>query len=154
MNSGQELTVLLREELASLQALHDAMRAERSALEAHDAPRIETCTQQKDTLITHHTEVQARRSAFLAQRAPNASLTDCIASWAEAAENARLQQELIALGASCQDLNRASGLLISRLQERTREALNVLRQAESAPQLYSITGQSDHRTDSQPLGKA
>jgi flagellar biosynthesis/type III secretory pathway chaperone len=65
----------------------------------------------------------------------------------------QLQEQLASLAANCQDSNRRNGVLIVRLQERTRGALDVLRRDDSTD-LYSLSGAREHHSDGRTLGKA
>ena len=155
MDHGQ-LEQLLRAELTTLQALAGALEGEHLALLATDVAALETATATKNAAIAAHREQQAQRLAWMqtAQLAPDTPLDDLVSAAGGGAAARQLQAELAALAADCQDSNRRNGLLILRLQEQTRGALDVLRRDESGTDLYSLSGAREHRSDSRSLGKA
>lgn len=152
-----ELTRLLHAELETLRALCDALDGEHSALTRADVGALETATQGKTQAVESHRAQQQQRLTWMAaagldSSVPLADLLDDLG--AKNTDLSDLQVQLAALATRCQGSNRRNGTLITRLQSRTRGALDVLRGAEPAGDLYSLSGARDGGSDSKSLGKA
>jgi len=154
-DTGQ-LTRLLSDELATLRALAAALDSEHNALLSSDVGALEAATTAKNTAIHAHQAQQSERLAWMQARQLSADLPprELVRVTGDAPEALRLQAQLAELAASCQDSNRRNGVLIVRLQERTRGALEVLRKEDTGTDLYSLSGAREHRSDSRTLGKA
>lgn len=133
----------LDRELESLREVERSLRDERQALEEQDVARLETAVAAKKTAIARHGDL--RQSAPAAASHP--------ASAQQPALRERLDT-LRTLGETCDRLNRENGSLITRMQERTRRALEILRRSERSPQLYSGTGATEQSGGRHSLGKA
>lgn len=153
---NHQLQPLLDAELTTLQSLAAALDAEHDALLSADVRALETATAAKNSAIEAHRQQQSLRVSWMqrAQLPPDTPLRELVRSAGDDPGSLRLQEQLATLAADCQDSNRRNGVLIVRLQERTRGALDVLRRDDSATDLYSLSGAREHHNDGRTLGKA
>jgi flagellar biosynthesis/type III secretory pathway chaperone len=153
---SQQLQQLLHTELTTLQSLAAALAAEHAALLSADVVALETATAAKNTAIQAHRDQQSLRIDWMqkAQLAADTPLRELVRSAGDDSTSLQLQEQLASLAANCQDSNRRNGVLIVRLQERTRGALDVLRRDDSTAELYSLSGAREHHNDGRTLGKA
>lgn len=153
--SAGQLSRLLEAELTTLQALEEALEKEHRALLANGVDGLEASTAIKNSAVEAHRKQQQQRLDW--SRAlglgSDASLAVLSEHCGSAPGNDSFQRELVALAEACQVNNRRNGVLITRLQERARGALQVLRR-EDGGDLYSLSGSREHRSDSRTLGKA
>lgn len=136
----------LDRELALLQQVERALNDERRALERQDLAALEAAVTAKNTALAQHADFTAR----------GATLDDPGAA-DPASSTLSLQQRrsaLRALGETCVQLNRENGSLIHRMQERIRQALDILRHSERSPRLYSGAGTAEQSAGRHSLGKA
>lgn len=147
---------LLAAELAGIHDLEAALAAEHDALVSSDPEALEAATRTKNAALVAQREQQMRRSAWLRSQGLDgtAPLDEVIEQVGGTRHLNELRQTMIEHARRCQDSNRHNGALILRLQDRTREALNILRQSDAQPTLYSTSGQRDSGDDSRSLGKA
>lgn len=136
----------LDRELALLQQIERALNDERQALERQDLAALEAAVAAKNTALAQHANFTSRGTTIDEPGAvdPTSSTTG-------------LQQRRIALralGEICDQLNRENGSLIHRMQERTRQALDILRRSERSPRLYSGAGTTEQSAGRHSLGKA
>jgi flagellar biosynthesis/type III secretory pathway chaperone len=155
-SAAARLGELLAAELARIHDLEAALLAEHEALVGSDPDALEAATRTKNAAIAAQQEQQALRSAWLRSRGMDAtaSLDEAIHKIGGAARLNELHEAMVRHAERCQDRNRRNGALILRLQDRTREALNILRQGDAQPALYSTSGQRENSDDSRSLGKA
>lgn len=169
ISTGQQdlksaLQNLLDGEFATLRALNDALENEYRALIGNDVEALELATKQKTAALSAHRTQQMQRVSWLQAQSldhpreqssgnnPGASpLAQLIDS--DPALTA-LETTLATLAEACHDSNRRNGGLILRLQDRTRNALDVLRGGDSGGDLYSLSGARQHKADGRSLGKA
>jgi flagellar biosynthesis/type III secretory pathway chaperone len=143
--------------LETLCVLCDALDDEHRALSGTDIDALETATRDKTQAVEAHRAQQQQRLTWMAAAGLGSStpLADLLNEAAAGdTELPQLQAQLAALATRCQASNRRNGTLITRLQSRTRGALHVLRGAEPAGDLYSLSGARDSGSDSKSLGKA
>jgi len=147
---------LLSAELERIRDLEAALQAEHEALVNNDADALEAATRDKNAAIAAQQEQQARRSAWLLSRGMDAaaSLDDTIRAVSGSEQLEALREAMVQHARRCQDNNRRNGALILRLQDRTRDALNILRQSDAQPALYSTSGHRESGDESRSLGKA
>ena len=157
MMPGDQLAALLDSELTCLRHLHDALMAEQEALLAADAPAIEQGTIAKNRALGEQVELIQHRQDFLLEagfEATSAGLADCIRGCANATWLEDASSELNTLLQQCHEANRLNGRLIGQRQQQTRNALNILRQAEQAPATYTDAGSAANTGPSRLIGKA
>jgi len=150
------LSDLLRAELSTLERVKKSLEAEYQSLISNSIERLETATVEKNTAIAAHRSQQEQRLGWMRGQGltENLPLGELVAEHGNKTSDVHLHTELIALASHCQDSNRRNGGLILRLQERARGALDVLRQDDGGPDLYSLSGSKEHQSDSRTLGKA
>jgi flagellar biosynthesis/type III secretory pathway chaperone len=155
-SAAAHLAELLEVELVRIHDLEAALLAEHEALVSSDPDALEAATGQKNAAIAAQQEQQTRRAAWLRAQGmeATASLDEAIEKVRGTAQLHGLRDALVHHARRCQDSNRRNGALILRLQDRTREALNILRQSDAQPALYSTSGQRESSDDSRSLGKA
>lgn len=136
----------LDRELALLQHIERALNAERQALEQQDLAALETAVAAKNAALAQHRDVTSQGPG-----APDRPVTEYAS--AEPALQQR-RNALRALSETCDQLNRENGSLIHRMQERTRQALDILRRSDRSPRLYSGTGTAEQSAGRHSLGKA
>ncbi|MEE4280175.1 MAG: flagellar protein FlgN [Halieaceae bacterium] len=155
LNDGQAtaLTDLLEAELATLKSLAGALDREHAALLKGTAEEIEAAVGDKNRAVAAHREQQEQRLRWMSEAAlpSSTSLTELAAGAGEPLET-HLQQ-LVELATACQERNRQNGGLIVKQEQRTRQALGVLRREEGGD-LYSLSGARDHSSESRIIGKA
>ena len=146
----------LEAELASMRALRDILETEYKALLDGDAEHLEAVTRRKNTALSEHQGCQQRRLAWAADLAlpANASVSEMVDTVAGGGELRELANELSGLANRCQEANRRNGALILRLQDRTHNALQVLRGDTPGADVYSLSGAREHHVDGKSLGKA
>lgn len=147
---------LLAAELAGIHDLEAALAAEHDALISGDPDALEAATRTKNAALAAQREQQTHRSAWLRSQGMDgtAPLDEVIEQVGGSLHLNELRKTMIQHARRCQDRNRHNGALILRLQDRTREALNILRQSDAQPTLYSTSGQRDSSDDTRSLGKA
>lgn len=149
------LSELLTAELARIRDLEAALDAEHAALVGNDPDTLESATRAKGAAIAAQQAQQAQREAWLRERGMDTSpLGESIRRLGGASECEQLHATMIDHARRCQERNRRNGALIQRLQDRTRGALNVLRQSDGQPALYSTSGHREPDDDTRSLGKA
>jgi len=150
------LTPLLTAELDTLRALEESLEAEHQALITSNVEDLELATTRKNAAVAAHRAQQEQRLGWMRGLGLSADspLADLVDHFGGNEADKRLQDELASLAAHCQDNNRRNGGLILRLQERTRGALDVLRQEDAGADLYSLSGSREHQSDGRTLGKA
>jgi flagellar biosynthesis/type III secretory pathway chaperone len=153
--SPQELRSFLEAEHETLQALAAALAAEHEALISRDVGTLEATTATKNRCIEAHSAQQQKRLGWMQDLglAADTALSDLVSRAGGDADLADLRARLATLAQDCQDANRRNGGLILRLQERTRDALDVLRREERSD-LYSLSGAHERKSDGRTLGKA
>ena len=151
-----DLSTLLQTELGTLKSLHEALSAEYQALVSNAVEELELAIAAKNDAVAAHQSQQQRRIAWMQGLGLGAesSLSDLIMHCNGDPSDALLRDELADLATQCQESNRRNGVLILRLQERTRGALDVLRQEDGGADLYSLSGSREHQSDGRTLGKA
>ena len=141
-NFGSEILDALQREQSSLESVHLALSEESSALSNGDAAGIERSIKNKEAALANHQLIMGQRPAANADHAANPDI-------------AALQERLAALANKCRELNQQNGILISKLSDRTRAALNVLQGTEDMTVLYSASGvEGAAGKGSRVLGKA
>ncbi|MEQ8515408.1 MAG: flagellar protein FlgN [Chromatocurvus sp.] len=143
--TGVDAAAQLDRELAVLQQVERALRDERHALEQQDLAALEAAVAAKNGALAQHADLAPQGPVGPGHTA------------AESATTAGLEQRrtaLRALGETCDQLNRENGSLIHRMQARTRQALDILRQSDRSPRLYSGAGTAEQSAGRHSLGKA
>lgn len=155
-SAAARLRELLAAELTRIHDLETALAAEYDALLGSDADALEAATRAKNAALAAQQEQQLRRAAWTRSQGmdANAPLDEVIQTVGGSWQLNELREAMIQHARRCQDSNRHNGALILRLQDRTRQALNILRQSDAAPSLYSTSGQRESSDDSRSLGKA
>ena len=139
---GSEILDALQRERSSLESVHLALSEESLALSNGDAAGIERSIKNKEAALANHQLIMGQRPAANADHAANPEI-------------AALQERLAALANKCRELNQQNGILISKLSDRTRSALNVLQGTEDMTVLYSASGvEGAAGKGSRVLGKA
>lgn len=139
---GSEILNALQREQNSLELVHHALSEESLALSTGDAASIESSIQNKEVALANHQLIMGQRPSANADHAANPDI-------------AALQERLAALANECRELNQQNGILISKLSDRTRTALNVLQGTEDMTVLYSASGvEGAAGKGSRVLGKA
>lgn len=158
----QQLTLLLNNELTCLQNLLDTLNQEFEALTNSDIEALEQITLQKNTALAKQAEATISRQNFAATLM-NINVTDenteqglqqLIANYENQVDLSKTINKLQLLAEQCQTTNRSNGRLILQKQKHTRNALDILRQADSNPSTYSGQGDTVTRTEGRILGKA
>ena len=158
----QQLTLLLNNELTCLQNLLDTLNQEFEALTNSDIEALEQITPQKNTALAKQAEATISRQNFAATLM-NTNVTDenteqglqqLIANYENQVDLSKTINKLQLLAEQCQTTNRSNGRLILQKQKHTRNALDILRQADSNPSTYSGQGDTVTRTEGRILGKA
>lgn len=140
-------------EMALLTEIEQALRDERRALEQQDLAALESAVANKNAAFARHAELVGKPDAT--------ALDDWRAESTTSASTPELTLEpqqhrdaLRELAETCERLNRENGSLIHRMQERTRQALDILRHSDRSPRLYSGTGSAEQSAGRHSLGKA
>lgn len=146
----------LEAERATMQALWESLDAEYKALGSDDVERLEAVTRRKNSALAEHQGGRQQRLAWAEglDLPRDASVSEIVDRLAGGGELRELASELLSLVKRCQDANRRNGVLISRLQDRTRSALQILRGDTPGSDLYSLSGAREHHVDGKSLGKA
>lgn len=154
MNHRREtLREWLEAERATMQALWESLDAEYKALGSDDVERLEAVTRRKNSALADSRQQRLAWAEGL-DLPRDASVSEIVDRLAGGGELRELASELIRLVKRCQDANRRNGLLISRLQDRTRGALQILRGDTPGSDVYSLSGAREHHVDGKSLGKA
>lgn len=143
----------LEAERATMQALWESLDAEYKALESDDVERLEAVTRRKNRALVDGRQQRLAWAEGL-DLPRDASVSEIVDKLAGGGELRELASELLGLVKRCQDANRRNGVLISRLQDRTRSALQILRGDTPGSDLYSLSGAREHHVDGKSLGKA
>ena len=171
----QQLTLLLNNELSCLQHLLDTLNQEFEALTSSDIEVLEQITPQKNNALAKQAEATIARQNFattiVKENIDDASgnidgknaatsentekgLQQLIANYQNQADLSKTITQLQTLAEQCQTTNRSNGRLILQKQKHTRNALDILRQADSNPSTYSGQGDTVTKTEGRILGKA
>mgnify|MGYP005986279375 FL=1 len=171
----QQLTILLNSELTCLQNLLNTLNQEFEALTSSDIEALEQITLQKNTALAQQAEATISRQNFAAtlmstnvtdvsentaskntasRENTEQGLQQLIANYENQADLSKTITELQLLAEQCQTTNRSNGRLILQKQKHTRNALDILRQADSNPSTYSGQGDTVTRGEGRILGKA
>lgn len=158
----RQLNALVATELFCLESLLTALDKESDALIDLDIEALERATQEKNMALSHQLKATTARQGYT--KSLNASNRD------KSDIGGELQQliprlhnkdtfaaaitQLQNMAKQCQTMNRNNGRLISQKQLYTRNALDILRQADSKPSTYSNQGDTINKTEGRILGKA
>lgn len=167
MTEEQQFTSLLNNELACLQNLLTALNQEYSALTGTDVTALESANQQKNNALAKQAEATIARQNFVfsttttlnnstttGQNAEEAELHKIITKYSNQTELSSTLNQLHVIAEQCQTANHTNGKLILQKQQYTRNALDILRQADSKPSTYSGQGSSVAQAEGRTLGKA
>lgn len=158
MTEEQQFTALLSSELTCLQNLLDTLNQEYEALASADIDALENATQQKNNDLVKQTEATIARQNFVTTIAGESSeeirLQQLITKYQGHDNLSTTLNQLHSLAEQCQTMNRTNGRLISQKQKQTRNALDILRQADSKPSTYSDQGGTVSSAENRILGKA
>ncbi len=133
---------VLQQELNTLELVHSALEAESLGLSKGDVTSIQRLIQDKEAALANHQRIMGQRPSASKEHAANP-------------EVAALQDRLAALASECRKLNQQNGIMISKLSDRTKAALNVLQGTEDMTVLYSASGvEAAKSKGSRVLGKA
>ena len=133
------------QELALLTEIEQALRNERQALERQDIVALEAAVAHKNAAFARRAEVAGKTGTTALDASPGEPTTPALQQHRDA---------LRELAETCDRLNRENGSLIYRLQERTRQALDILRHSDRSPRLYSGSGSAEQSAGRHSLGKA
>lgn len=157
MAQEQKLTALLNNEATCLQVLLDALNSEFNALTSSDIDTLEQITQTKNDALAKQAEATLARQHFVAttpHENTDKGLQQLIAGYKNQDSLSITIGKLRSLAEQCQNTNRTNGRLILKKQQHTRNALDILRQADSSPSIYSVQGDTITGSESRSLGKA
>ncbi|MFN2288310.1 MAG: flagella synthesis protein FlgN [Chromatocurvus sp.] len=139
------LTSRPERELALLTEIEQALRNERQALERQDLVALEAAVAHKNAAFARHAELAGKTGTRALDASPAEPTTPALQQHRDA---------LRELAETCDRLNRENGSLIYRMQERTRQALDILRHSDRSPRLYSGSGSAEQSAGRHSLGKA
>ena len=157
MTQEQQLTLLLNSEVTSLQVLLDTLDREFDALTSSDVDALEQVTLDKNNALAKQAEATISRQHFVTATAhenTDKGLQQLIASYQNQTKLSTTISQLRSLAEQCQNINRTNGRLILQKQQHTRNALDILRQADSNLSTYSDQGDTIASGESRSLGKA
>lgn len=157
MTQEQQLTSLLNSEVTCLQALLDALNKEFDALTNSNVASLEQVTHDKNNALAKQAEASLSRQHFVTAKAhenTDKGLQQLIAGYQNQKVLSTTIGQLRSLAEQCQSINRTNGRLILQKQQHTRNALDILRQADSNPSTYSGQGDTIANGESRSLGKA
>jgi flagella synthesis protein FlgN len=157
MTQEQQLTSLLNSEVTCLQVLLDTLNDEFNALTSSNVDALEQITLDKNNALAKQAEATLSRQHFVTAEThdnTDKGLQQLLSGYQtqQALSNTLLQ--LRSLAEQCQNLNRTNGRLILQKQQHTRNALDILRQADSNPSTYSGQGDTITSGEGRSLGKA
>lgn len=157
MTQKQQLSLLLNSEVTSLQTLLDTLNREFDALTGSDVDALEQVTLDKNNALAKQAEATLSRQHFVTASAhdnTDVGLQQLIASHQNQQPLSNMLSQLRSLTEQCQNINRTNGRLILQKHQHTRNALDILRQADSNPSTYSDQGDTIASGESRSLGKA
>jgi len=157
MTQEQKLTSLLNSEVACLQLLLDTLNREFDALTNSDIDTLEQVTQNKNNALAKQAEATLARQHFVdvtPHENTDKGLQQLIVGYKNQNSLSATIGQLRSLAEQCQNTNRTNGRLILQKQQHTRNALDILRQADSSPSTYSVQGGTITGSESRSLGKA
>jgi flagellar biosynthesis/type III secretory pathway chaperone len=158
MTEEQQFTTLLNNELTSLQNLLTTIHQEYDALIGTDVEALEIATLQKNNALAKQAETTIARQNYVVtvngKSAEEIELKKLITKYSNQAQLLTTLNQLHVIAEQCQTANRTNGKLILQKQQYTRNALDILRQADSKPSTYSGQGDSVTQTEGRILGKA
>jgi len=153
MVSSAPLCACLNDTIESLASLLAALEAEHTALSTNNAEQLELATRDKQLRLAAHQETQALLQQALGEENPSGQLPGQADSAVDGGPNQALFERLRDLTNRCQQSNQRNGMLIAEMQQRTRDALGILRNSHASP-LYTGDGLSSAASDTRSLGKA
>jgi flagella synthesis protein FlgN len=150
--SDRELARILDEQIEAMQAVRDALEAERAALSARDGDALLAAVNGKAGAIASAESLEWRRQEALARlglgdRFPRAGR----AFSADSGIGQRWQQ-VLALTEQCRALNEANGQMVRGQRRRVDGALRVLRGEAVATTEYGPGGEERPRATQRSLG--
>lgn len=158
MTEEQQFTTLLNDELACLQNLLTTLNQEYEALTDTDIEALESATQKKNSALAKQAETTLARQNFVAtvmgKNAEEVELHKFIVRYSNQAQLSTTLDQLHVVAEQCQTANRTNGRLILQKQQHTRNALDIIRQADSKPSTYSGQGDTVAPAEGRILGKA
>lgn len=153
----QLLFSVLEGETRLLESLLDILKTEKSVLGSHDLETLEKTIQEKAHVVSALERETQKRFECVSKF----GVTPNNADWLEQLTPHLLDQThflisydyIVSLTNQCRDLNKNNGLLINHREGLTSKVINVLR-TNSAPDVYSDSGQSESGGESRVIGKA
>ncbi|MEM6300753.1 MAG: flagellar protein FlgN [Pseudomonadota bacterium] len=162
----QTLSAFLSAELDLLNLVQESIEREHEALLKNHIEMLERATESKARTVDRYQQQQLLRSEWMAALgfAADLPLLELMRDLADSEKSPEFRTDssvledvarsLNELALSCDSKNRRNGRLILRLQEKTRNTLNVLRGEDNGKDLYSDSGEKAPSTGSRSLGKA
>ena len=141
-----ELYVLLEGEIGYTAKLLETLNRETETLVARDVSALESCTAEKEQLISQLKTIGEQRETLLTELDGEPLETDDQA--------AALWQDLISLAVSCQEKNRINGGIIEIGFRQSQQALDILQGTARKPELYDHAGQTTLSGKSSTLARA
>lgn len=132
----------LYEETRAARELTECLQQEQAQLVAADVDALPATTERKNQLVARMAELAGKRHKALAGAGFPASEAGMLAWLAEFPALKATWQDLLAQASEARELNRANGMLINTHLQRTRSALNVLRQQPEGSGVYGPNGQA------------
>lgn len=157
MTQEQQFTRLIDSELHCLQALLTTLNQEFEILTNGDVSALEQATKEKnDALAKQAAATLARQNFVINSMHENSDqgLQQLISTFQDQQALSTSIEQLRSLAEQCQSINRVNGRLITQKQQHTRNALDILRQADSKPSIYSGQGDTVTQSETRSLGKA
>jgi len=158
MTEEQQFTTFLDNELDCLQDLLTALNQEYNALTGTDVEALENATLGKNNALAKQAEATIARQNFVittnGKNAAEIELTKLITKYSNQTQLSTTLNQLHTTAEQCQTANRTNGKLILQKQQYTRNALDILRQADSKPSTYSGQGDTVTKNEGRILGKA
>ena len=157
MTTEQQLASLLNHEIACLKQLLAILDREFESLTTSDINAIEAATTDKNVALESQAQSTLSRQNFVTASSfanSDEGLQQLIASCDNHSELKATYAQLTSLAQQCRNTNRTNGRLILKKQGQTRNALNIIRQADSNPSTYSDQGGAIANPSTRSLGKA
>lgn len=152
----KQLQQLLSREVTYLQQLLEVLQQEHAALVATDLDDIKQASCDKQSIISTLEKTMATRNTWLSNSGLDIDHEELEASLKNISSDSSvltdLAHKLESLSAHCREANISNGMLILKMEQITRRALNTLRPNVSAA-TYSDKGQTSLK-NCRSLGKA
>lgn len=153
------LETLLREELATVEALRELLRREYNALRTRDAPTLERLASEKlaradDLRALENRRLEALRDHGLANEPPGWKTVLAAAAPAERAMLTDLVAALECVATQARDQNDLNGAVIAASRNHVERALDILSGRDPLDFLYDRDTHKVFSGESAPIAKA